>query len=167
MLFVDFNNGHSDQCAMYLIIVFTCISIIISSVEHLFMCLLVTFISSLKKWLFKFSAHFSTGFLFSWLLSSVLLLSCSGASNSLGPCGRQHTRLPCASPSPRACSDSCPLSWWCQPTISTSITPFSSSLQSFPASGSFLMSQLFPSGGQSVEIQLQHQSFQWIFRTDL
>ena len=76
MLFVNFNNGHSDQCAMYLIIVFTCISIIISSVEHLFMCLLVTFISSLEKWLFKFSAHFSTVFLFSWLLSSVLLLIC-------------------------------------------------------------------------------------------
>ena len=152
LLFVDFNNGHSDQYAMYLIIVFTCISIIISNVEHLFTCLLLTCISSLEKCLFKFSAHFSTGFLFSWLLSSMLLLSCSGVSNYLWPCGWQHTWLPCPSPSPRAFSNSCPLSRWCQPTISTSITPFSSSLQSFPATGSFLMSQLFPSGGQNVEL---------------
>ena len=69
----------------------------------------------------------------------------------------KHTRLPCPSPSPRACSNSCPLSQWCYPTISL---PFSC-LQSFPASGSFLMSQLLTSGGQNIELQLQHQSFQW------
>ena len=63
-------------------------------------------------------------------------------------------------------SHSCPLSQWCHPTISSSIVPFSSWLQSFPASGSFLMSQFFVSGGQILEFQLQHQSFQWIFRTD-
>ena len=62
--------------------------------------------------------------------------------------GPQHTRLLCPSPTPRACSNSCPLSWWCHPTISPSVIPFSC-LQSFPASGSFLMSQLFASGGQS------------------
>ena len=121
LLFLDFNNGPSDQYAMYLIIVFTCISIIIINVEHLFMFLLLTCISSLEKCLFKFSAHFSTGFLFSWLLSSMLLLSCSGMFNYLWPYGRQHTWLPCPSPSPRACSNSCPLSRWCQPKISTSI----------------------------------------------
>ena len=70
--------------------------------------------------------------------------------DSLWPHGLQYARLPCPSPSPRACSNSCPLSWWCHPTVSSSIIPFSSCLQSFPASGSFLMSQLFASGGQSI-----------------
>ena len=61
----------------------------------------------------------------------------------------QHTRLPCPSPTPRAYSNVCPLSWWCHPTISSSVVPFSC-LQSFPASGSFQMSQFFASGGQSI-----------------
>ena len=80
----------------------------------------------------------------------LLLFSCSVVSNSLQPRGLQHTRLPCPSPSPRACSNSCPLSWWCHPTISFSVVTFSSCLQSFPTSGSFLMSQLFKSHGQSI-----------------
>ena len=62
--------------------------------------------------------------------------------------GLQHTRLTCPSPTPGACSNSCPLSWWCHPTISSSVILFSSCLQSFPASGSFPMSRLFTSGGQ-------------------
>ena len=61
-----------------------------------------------------------------------------------------HSRLPCLSPTPGACSNSCPLSRWCHPTISSSVAPFSSCLQSFPASGSFPMSQLFAPGGQSI-----------------
>ena len=64
--------------------------------------------------------------------------------------GLQHVRLLCPSPSPRACSNLCPSSWWCHPTISFSVVPFSFCLQSFPASGSFPMSQFFTSGGQSV-----------------
>ena len=64
----------------------------------------------------------------------------------------QHARLPCPSLSPGACSDSCPLSQWCYLTISSSATPFSSCLQSFPASGSFPISRLFPSGGQGLEL---------------
>ena len=64
--------------------------------------------------------------------------------------GLQHTRLPCPSPSPRACSNSCPFSWWCHPTISSSDIPFSSCLQSFPASRAFLMTCLFTSGGQNI-----------------
>ena len=64
--------------------------------------------------------------------------------------GLQHARPPCPSPSPRACKNSCPLSQWCHPTISSSVVPFSSCLQSFPASRSFLMSQLFASGDQSI-----------------
>ena len=73
-------------------------------------------------------------------------------SGSLQPHGLQHARLPCPSPAPRACSNSCPLSWWCHPIISTSVVPFSSCLQSFPASGSFQMSQFFTSGGQSIGV---------------
>ena len=71
-------------------------------------------------------------------------------SDFLQPHGLQHARLPYPSPSPRACSNSCPLSQWRHPTISSSVIPFSSCLQSFPASGSFLMSWLFASGGQSI-----------------
>ena len=71
-------------------------------------------------------------------------------SNFLWPHGLQHARPPCPSPSPRAYSKSCPLSRWCHPTISSSVIPFSSCLQSFPASRSFKMSQLFTSGGQSI-----------------
>ena len=75
----------------------------------------------------------------------------SVTSNSLQAHGLQHARLPCQSPTPRACSNSCPLSQWCHPTISSSVIPFSSCLQSFPASGSFPMSNFFASGGQSIE----------------
>ena len=71
-------------------------------------------------------------------------------SNSLWPHGLQHTRLPCLSPYPQVCSNSCPLSQWCHPTISFSVTRFSSCPQSFPASGSFPVSQLFASGGQRI-----------------
>ena len=67
------------------------------------------------------------------------------------------TRLPCPSPSPRACSNSCPLSWWCSPTISSSAAPFSSCLQFFPAPGSFPVSRLLASVGQSIGGQL----FRW------
>ena len=71
---------------------------------------------------------------------------------SLRPHGLQHATLPCPPPTPRACSNSCPSSWWCHPTISSSVVPFSSCLRSFPASGSFLRSQFFTSGGQSIGI---------------
>ena len=69
--------------------------------------------------------------------------SCSLVSDSLWPHGLQHARPSCPSPSPRACSNWCPLSRWCHPTISSSVVPFSSSLQSFPSSVSFPMSQFF------------------------
>ena len=83
---------------------------------------------------------------------SFLLFSHSVTSESLRPYGLRHARLPCPSPSPGACSNSWPLSRWCHPTISSSAAPFSSCLQSFPASGSFPTSQFFPSGGQSIGI---------------
>ena len=65
-------------------------------------------------------------------------------------CSMQHARLPCPSPTSGTCSNSCPLSRWCHPTISSSVVPFSSCLQSFPASGSFPVSQFFTTGGQSI-----------------
>ena len=83
-----------------------------------------------KKTLFQFSR---------WVLS-----------DSLWPPGLQHSRLPCPSPTPEAYSNSCPLSQWCHLTISSSVIPFSSLLQSFPASGALQMSQFFTSGGQSI-----------------
>ena len=82
----------------------------------------------------------------------MLWFSLSVTSDSLHPHRVQHAWLPCPSPSPGACSNSCPLSRWCHPTISSSVIPFSSCLQSFPASGSFQMSQLFASGGQSTGV---------------
>ena len=73
-------------------------------------------------------------------------------SDSLWPHGLPHTRPPCPSPTPGAYSNSCPLSRWCHPTISFSVIPFFSHLQSFPASGSFLMSQFFTSDGQCIGV---------------
>ena len=93
--------------------------------------------------------------------------SCSVMSNSLQPHEPQHTRPPCPSPTPRVYPNSCPLSQWCHSAILSSVVPFSSCLQSFPASGSFEMSQLFAWGAKVLELQLQHQSFQWTLRTDL
>ena len=73
-------------------------------------------------------------------------------SDFLQPHGLQHARPPCPSPTPRVYSNSCPLSQWCHPTISSSVVPFSSCPQTFPESGSFLMYQFFPSGGQSIGV---------------
>ena len=84
-------------------------------------------------------------------ISGLLLFSCSVMSHSLQPHGLQHTRLHCPL-APKVCSNSCPLSQWCHPSISSSAIPFSSCLQSFPASGSFLMSQFFASSGQSIGV---------------
>ena len=94
----------------------------------------------------------------------ILLLSRSAVSDSLQTHGLQHARLLCPSPTPRACSDSCPSSQWCHPTISSSIIPFSSCLQSFPASKSFLMSQLCIRGPQywSFSISLPTNIRDWL-----
>ena len=76
--------------------------------------------------------------------------SCSVVSDSSWPHGLQHAKLPCPSSTPGVCSKSCPSSQWCHPTISTCVVPFSSCLQSFPASGSFPRSQFFTLCGQSI-----------------
>ena len=83
---------------------------------------------------------------------SSVQFSRSVMSDSLWPYGLQHARPPCPSPTPGVYLNSCPLSQWCHPTISSSVIPFSSHLHSFPASGSFQMSQLFASGGQGIGV---------------
>ena len=86
-----------------------------------------------------------------WNCDSVQF-SHSVVSNSLRPYGLQHARPPCPSQTPGVYSNSCPSSQWCHPAISPSVVPFSSCLQSFPASGSFQMSQLFASGGRRIGV---------------
>ena len=83
---------------------------------------------------------------------SSVQFSCSVVYDFLWHHGLQHARLPCPSPTPEAYSNSCPSSQWCHPTISSSVFPFSSRLQSFPASESFPMSHFFASGGQSIGV---------------
>ena len=83
---------------------------------------------------------------------SSVQFSCSVMSDFLRPHGLQYTRPPCPPPTSGVYPNSCPLSRWCHPTISSSVVPFSSCLQSFPASGSFQMSQLFTSGSQSIGV---------------
>ena len=80
-------------------------------------------------------------------------------------CNPMDCRPSCPSPTPRVHSNSCPLSWWCHPTISTYVVPFSSHLQSFPASGYFQWVSSLHQVAKVLEFQLQHQSFQWILRT--
>ena len=87
-----------------------------------------------------------------WLDMSILQFSRSVMSDSLWPHELQHARPPCPSPAPRVYPNSCSLSWWCHPAISSSVIPFSSCLQSFPTSGIFQMSQLFASGGQNIGV---------------
>ena len=100
-------------------------------------------------------------------VSSVSQFSCSVLSDSLRPHEPQQARPSCPSPTPRVYPNLCPLTRWCHPTTSSSVIAFSSCWQSFPASGSFQMSQLFTSGGHSIGVSLQQQYFQRIPRTDL
>ena len=97
--------------------------------------------SLLIRWVYWHSVQFSS-----------VQFSRSVMSNSLWPHGLQHTRIPCPSPTPRVYSNSYPLSWWCHPTISSSVIPFSSCPQSFPGSGSFPMRQFFASDGRSFGV---------------
>ena len=105
-----------------------------------------------------------------WAQSSVQFI-CSVVSNSLQPHELQQARPPCPSPTPGVHPNPCPLSRWCHPTISSSVVPFSSCPQSFPPSGSFQMSQLFASGGQSIGVSasapvLPMNTQDWAFRMD-
>ena len=88
---------------------------------------------------------------FTYLGYASVQFSRSVMSNFLRPQGLQHATLPCSSPTPGACSNSCPSSWWCHPNILSSVIPFFSCLQSCPASGSLPTSRFFTSGGQNIE----------------
>ena len=94
----------------------------------------------------------------SWIAFSSVQFSHSVVSDSLWPHEPQHARPPCPSPTPVVHPNPCPSSWWCHPTISSSVIPFSC-LQSFPASGSFPMSQLFASGGQNIGASISTSVF--------
>ena len=109
------------------------------------------------KWEIRTDIH--TALYMKWITNKNLLhsissvqFSHSAVSDTLQPLGLQHTRLLCPSPTFGACSNSCALSQWCHPNISSSVIPFSSCLQSFPASGSFTMNQFFASGSQSIGV---------------
>ena len=97
---------------------------------------------------------------------SSVQFNCLVVSDTLRPHGLQQARLPCSSPTPGAYSNSCPSSRWCHPAISSSVVLFSSCLQSFPASGSFLMSQFFTSGGQNIRVTVSASVLPRIFRDD-
>ena len=122
-----------------------------------------TYQSAYPKWRLRWLEQFWVG-----NIALLLLFSHSVVSNSLWPHGIQHTRPPCPSLSPRICSNSCPLNQWHHPTISSSVVPFSSCPQSFPALGSLPVSQLFILGGQSIRASASASvSFQRVFRVDL
>ena len=120
---------------------------------------------NLKVCFFHFYVQ-KLSFWLGWETQSSVQFSHSFVSVSLWFQGLQHARLPWPSPTPRACTNSCPLSRWCHPIILSSVVPFSFWLQSFPASGSFPMSQFSLQVAKVLEFQLQHQCFQWIFRAN-
>ena len=98
-------------------------------------------------WRFADSSHHHK-----WFIHLIQFSSVAQSCPTLRPHGLQHARPPCPSPTPGVHPNSCPLSWWCRPTISSSVIPFSSCPQSLPASESFPMSQFFASGGQSIGV---------------
>ena len=132
---------------------------------YIFSCGVIPENSLPKPVYHRYSPIFSPGSYEDFLLS-LLLFSHSVLSDSLRPHRLQHSRFPCPSPSPGVCSHSCPLSRWCHPTISSSALPFSSCLQSFPAQVLFQWVASLPQVAKLLELELQHQSFQWIFRVD-
>ena len=139
--------------------------------NHLFLyhplLLLPSIIASIRVFSNESALHISWP---NYGASASVQFSSSVVSNSLWPHGLQHARLPCPSPTPVTYSNSCPLSWWCYPTISSSVVPFSSCFQSFPASRSFPMSQFFASGGQnsgvSASASVLPMNIQFSFRMD-
>ena len=103
-------------------------------------------------------------YVYTWACLMSLFFSCSIMSSCLRARGLQHARPPCPSPTPGVHPNSCPWSRWCHPTISSSVVPVSSRLQSLQASGSFPVTQLAYHVAKGLELQLQHQSFQWPLR---
>ena len=121
------------------------------SCQHVTVFWITAILVSIKRYFTVALIYISDIYIRDLCLYSVQF-SCSVVSDSLRHYGLQHARLPCLWPSPGAYSNSFPSSWWCHPSISSSVVFFSSHLQSFPASGSFPMSRFFPSGGQIIGI---------------
>ena len=125
-----------------------------------FLILIISFKICVQPWTSLILPHIETCtwtqvllLYLSWFFNSLSFkLFSSVLSDSLWSHGLQYARLPCLSPTPRSCSNLCPSSWWCRPTISSSAVRFSSCLQTFPSSESFLRSQFFASGGQSIGV---------------
>ena len=138
---------YSSESPMIWISVWHCRGSLLSHIHLFFSFFVLSQLDELHYLVFYWlilssaSSHFSSA-----------QFSCSLVSNSLWHHGLQHTRPPCLLPTPRVYSNSCPLSPWCHPTILSSVNSFSSRLQSFPASGSFQMSQFFASGSQSIGV---------------
>ena len=111
--------------------------------------------------------HLFLSFPYNLSLHGSVQFSRSGMSNSLRLHKLQHARPPCPSPTPEVHPNSCPLSWWCHPTISSSVIPFSACSQSFPDQGLFKWASSLHQVAKVFGFQLQHSSFQWTPRTDL
>ena len=126
-------------------VVYNIFAFLLSTISHFLFLLLLICAFSFKNYSDYSLPKFCQ---FYWYHS--VHFSCSVVSNCLQPHGLQHARLPCPSPTPRACSNSCQSSQWCHSTISSSVVPVSSHLRSFPASGSFPMSWLFASRSRSI-----------------
>ena len=133
----------------------------IISVEMLLLCCF--FLLPLSIWLLIQWQDFS---IIHAIWSSLVQFSCSAVSDSLWPHRLHHARLPCPSPTPRTCSNSCALSWWCHPTISSSVVPFSPCLNLSQHQGLSQAVSSLHQVDQILEFQPQYQSFQWTFRTD-
>ena len=134
-------------------LVLWCAAFFIVQLSHLYMTTGKTIALTKRTFVGKVTSllfNMLSGLVITFLPRSSVQFSHSVMSHSLQPHELQHTRLLCPSPAPRACSNSCLSSRWCHPTISSFVIPFSSCLQSFPASGSFPMSQFLTSGGQSI-----------------
>ena len=127
-------------------------------------CLIIALGSVLGGWKSPATLVLTPG---SWAQQASVQFSHSAVSISLRPHGPQHARPPCPSPAPGVYLNSGLLSQWCHPTISSSVVPFSSRLQSFPASGFFQWISSSHQVARVLEFELQHQSFQWTLRTDL
>ena len=125
-----------------------------------------TGVSALASFLPKKSQGWSPSEWTGWISLQSKWLSVTQSCPTLWLHGLQQARLPCLSPSPRVCSNSCLLSWWYHPTISSSIIPFSSCLQFFPSSGLFQWVGSSHQMDKALEPQFQHQSFQWVFRVN-
>ena len=129
--------------------------------NRLILCRPLLLLPSIFPNIMVFSNEYSglISFRVDWLDLLAAQFSHSVMSDSLQPHEPQHARPPCPLPTAGVYPNSCPLSWWCHPTILSSVVPFSPRPQSFPASGPFQMNQLFTWGGQSIGISVQHQSF--------